>query len=217
MKFILGLALVMCSLAAQAGGLHSLEQFLTQVRAGQASFTQTVRTPAKAGAVARVKTSRGRFAFERPGRFRFDYSQPFAQTMVADGSTLWLYDPDLNQVTARAQAAALGNTPAALLASAPDMSSLRQQFVLSDGPQEEGLQWVLATPLNRDGTVRSVRLGFVQTTQGGQALPVVQVLEMEDSFGQVSVLRFEQFQANPVLPSATFVFTPPAGADVLRQ
>ena len=50
------------------------------------------------GARAR-KTSSGTFEFQRPNRFRFDYSKPFEQTIVADGETLWLYDKDLNQVT----------------------------------------------------------------------------------------------------------------------
>ena len=49
--------------------------------------------------------------------FCFDYRKPFEQTIVADGQTLWFYDVDLNQVTQRPQAQALGNTPAALLAS----------------------------------------------------------------------------------------------------
>jgi outer membrane lipoprotein carrier protein len=215
MKTVLSLVLAAWACLAQATGLQSLEQFVVQVRAGQASFTQSVNSPPKAGAVARVKTSRGTFAFERPGRFRFDYNKPFAQSMVADGQTLWMHDPDLNQVTARDQAAALGQTPAALIASSTDLSELRKQFALSDLPDAEGLQWVQAVPVRADGTVRSVRLAFVPA-QSSSTPPVLAVLEIEDSFGQRSVMRFEQFQIKANLPPDTFRFTPPPGADLVR-
>ena len=78
------------------------------------------------------------------------------QTIVADGQTLWLYDVDLNQVTQRAQAQALGSTPAALLASAPDMAALRcADYALEAAPEQDGLQWVQATPKARDGQLKS--------------------------------------------------------------
>ena len=74
-------------------------------------FTQTVTAPPKQGQAAWTKTSTGSFVFMRPGRFRFDYQKPFPQTLVADGQTFWLYDPDIGQATARSQAQALGSTP----------------------------------------------------------------------------------------------------------
>ena len=132
--------------AAHAGGLKSLENFVKTVKTGQAEFTQVVTSPAREGQAPRVKTSSGRFEFSRPDRFRFDYAKPFVQTIVADGQTLWLHDVDLNQVTARKQAAVLGATPAALIASAADVQTLQADFVLTDAPDKDGLQWLLATP-----------------------------------------------------------------------
>jgi hypothetical protein len=85
-----------------AGGLESLETFVKTVKSGRADFTQTVTAPSREGQPGRVKTSTGTFEFQRPGKFKFDYQKPFAQTIVADGKTLWLYDADLNQVTQRA-------------------------------------------------------------------------------------------------------------------
>lgn len=218
MKQLVLVVLALACALAHANGLQSLERFIAQVHAGQAAFTQTVTAPSRAGAPARVKTSSGTFAFLRPGRFRFDYALPFAQTMVADGQTLWMHDHDLNQVTARKQASALGNTPAALIASASDLRALQTQFVLLAEPDADGLQWVQATPLATDGQLRSLRMGFrLAPDVLGQALPMLEVLEMEDGFGQRSVMRFSAFQVNPKLGAAGFKFTPPAGADVLRQ
>ncbi len=194
---------------AWADGLASLENFMKGARSGSAQFTQTVTSPPKEGQAARSKTSSGTFEFQRPGRFRFVYKKPFEQTIVADGKTLWLYDADLNQVTQRAQDKALGSTPAALLASAPDLAALRADFTLESLPQADGLQWVRATPRATDGQIKNVRVGF-----DGDRLAV---LDIADSFGQRSVLRFADMQVNPALPEGTFSFKTPAGADVVRQ
>ena len=126
-KYLTGLVMVACALAAHAAGLESLASFVKNAASGRAEFTQVVTSPAREGRPARARNSSGTFEFQRPGHFRFDYAKPFSQTIVADGKTLWLYDADLNQVTVRAQAGALGATPAALIAAAPDLGS----FIIS--------------------------------------------------------------------------------------
>jgi outer membrane lipoprotein carrier protein len=205
----LGLALTgALPAAAQTDGLEALENFLRTTRSGRADFTQVVTAPAREGQAPRSKQSAGSFEFQRPHRFRFTYRKPFPQTIVADGQTLWLHDPDLNQVTARRQAQALGSTPAALIATASDLAALRQEFELASAPDRDGLQWVQATPRARDGVLRSVRIGF----RGGE----LAALDIQDSLGQQSALRFGRMEINPALPAETFQFKPPPGADVLR-
>jgi len=195
--------------AAWAGGMESLESFVKNVRSGRAQFTQTVTPPAREGQPARAKVSAGSFEFQRPGKFKFDYKKPFAQLILADGQTLWLYDADLNQVTQRPQAKALGSTPAALIASASDLRALQADFALEAQPDRDGLQWVRATPKAKDGQLQHVQIGF-----RGEALAALEIL---DSFGQQSVLKFEQFDTNPALPAGTFSFKTPPGADVIKQ
>lgn len=197
------------AISSWAGGLESLENFVKTVKTGKADFVQTVTLPGKDGQAPRTKTSSGSFEFARPGRLRFHYAKPFEQTIVADGQTLWVHDADLNQVTARAQSQALGSTGAALLTSAQDMAALRADFQLVDLPDSDGQTWVQATPRSKEGTVQQLRLGF----KGGQ----LAALEMLDSFGQLSLVRFNGFVPNAALPPTHFQFKPPAGADVLRQ
>lgn len=182
---------------------------MRSAQSGRADFTQTVTAPSRAGEAARSKTSEGTFEFQRPNRFRFVYTKPFAQTLVADGKTLWMYDVDLNQVTARQQSQVLGSTPAALLASAPNLQALEKDFTLQPEPDQDGLQWVSATPKSRDGQLQRVRVGFKNDQ--------LAALDILDSFGQRSVLSFRNLQSNPALPASTFDFKPPAGADVIRQ
>ncbi|MDZ4208973.1 outer membrane lipoprotein chaperone LolA, partial [Rhodoferax sp.] len=145
-------ALTFTALPAQADGLKDLETFLREVGSAQAGFTQVVTSPVRNGeTVARRKTSSGRFEFLRPNRFRFEYTKPFEQTIVADGQTLWLYDVDLNQVTARKQQEVLGSTPAALIAAGTDLRALSEVFELKAAPAAEGLEWLEARPRNKDG------------------------------------------------------------------
>ena len=210
MKKILTTVLIAASAQlAWADALKDLDSFLQGTQTGRADFTQVVTAPAKDGQVARSKTSSGTFEFQRPGRFKFVYQKPFEQTIVADGRTLWLYDVDLNQVTSRNQAQALGSTPAALVAASANLNKLAEVFVIKSAADADGLSWVQATPRLRDGQIKLIRMGFAQ----GQ----LAVLDMEDSFGQRSTIRFEGFKGNAQLSVGHFSFKPPAGADVLKQ
>ena len=208
-KSIAVFLLAACALSARASGLDSLESFIKSARSGRAEFTQVVTGPARDGQGARSKTSSGTFEFARPSRFRFDYRKPFEQTIVADGQTLWMYDVDLNQVTARKQSQVLGSTPAALIAAAPDLDTLRKDFNLEAAGEKDGLQWVQATPRNKEGQLNSVKVGL----RGNE----LSVLEILDSFGQRSVLTFTKMELNAALSPERFQFKPPQGADVLKQ
>ena len=185
---------------AWADAVDTLREFTREVKTGRASFTQTVTSPDG----ARKKTSTGSFEFSRPNRFRFAYEKPFAQLIVGDGAKVWLHDIDLNQVTVRAMDQALGGTPAALLAG----GALDKDFELSAQPAKDGLDWVLATPRAKDGSVASLRVGF-----RGKDLAA---LEIVDAFGQRSAMQFSGVQQGLALPAERFRFTPPPGADVLQ-
>lgn len=213
MKLIATIFIASCALPVCATGLESLENFVKTVKSGRADFTQVVSAPAKDGQTPRAKNSNGTFEFARPNRFKFLYKKPFEQRIVADGQTLWLFDVDLNQVTARKQSQALGSTPAALIAAAPDLRALQTDFALANAPDADGLQWVSATPKAKDGQLQSVRVGF----RTGDKTAELAVLEILDSFGQKSVLTFHRFEVNAAVPEAIFQFKPPAGADVIRQ
>lgn len=205
MKALVVAALMVClglaAAPARADAVQALREFVREVKTGRAEFTQVVTTPDG----ARRKLSSGRFEFARPDRFRFDYAKPYAQHIVADGKKVWVHDPDLNQVSSHKMAQALGSTPAALLAGA----ELDSAFQLTALPARDGLEWAGATPKVDGSGFQSMAVGF-----DGKTLAAVEIV---DTFGQRSVLRFTAFQANPVLTAERFRFTPPAGADLLEQ
>ena len=211
---LLSVVLVMLMpFSAHANSVDTLAQFLKNTHSGRAEFKQVVTSPSKAGQPVRSKPSAGSFAFMRPSKFRFEYQKPFPQLIVADGQTLWLYDTDLAQVTARKQSQALNSTPAALIATATDLAALQKDFTLQAQPDADGLQWVQATPNNKESTLSQVRLGL---SVSGQQVSLAK-LDILDAMGQRSVLTFERFEVNPSgLTAASFNFVPPKGVDVVR-
>ena len=193
--------LMACAAPARADSVDTLRDFVRDVKTGQAAFTQTVTSPDG----AKKKVSSGDFAFSRPNRFRFTYAKPFEQSIVGDGQKVWIYDADLNQVSARKLSNALGATPAALLAG----GSLEIDFDLAAMPAKDGLDWVKATPKAKDGAFQSVLIGF-----RGKDLAAVEIV---DSFGQRSLLQFAQLAPNVAIAPERFLFTVPPGADVIEQ
>ncbi|NJD35157.1 MAG: outer membrane lipoprotein chaperone LolA [Betaproteobacteria bacterium] len=187
--------------STQAAGLDQLKSFLDTNRSARGMFTQTVI--AKSG--KKPQRSTGIFALQRPGKFRWSYETPYKQLLVSDGNKLWSYDTDLNQVAVKKLGTAFGASPAALLAG----QDLDKHFVLKEGAAADGLEFIEATPKGSDASFERVKIGFAANR------PVS--MEIHDSFGQVTMLRFTQFEANPALPASLFRFVAPAGADVVGE
>lgn len=205
LKFVLAAlaAMLACSFA-EAAALDQLRAFLEGTKTARAEFAQTVT--AKNG--RKPSFASGTMALSRPGRFRWQIDKPYAQLIVGDGEKIWLYDPELKQVTVKKAGAALGGTPAALLAG-DGMAALERGFTLRDGGEKNGLEWVEAVPKTGDSGFERVRIGLA-----GNEL---RAMELLDSFGQTTQLSFSHFERNPALPAAQFRFAPPAGADVLGE
>ena len=199
------LAVVLGALAggAKADAVDALREFAREAKSGRASFTQVVTSPDG----AKKKTSSGSFEFARPNRFRFTYTKPFEQLIVGDGLKVWLYDADLQQASVRPMDKALGATPAALLAGA----TLEKDFELRALPAAQGLDWVQATPREKDdnANLQSLRIGFKGKT--------LAAIELVDGFGQRSRLTFSELVTNQPFAGDAFRFVPPKGVEVLTQ
>jgi len=195
----------LCALAAAvsevpAAGIDRLNQFMSGTLTATGEFEQRIYNRER----KLTQESRGSLAFSRPGKFRWTYSKPYSQLIVGDGTRVWVYDEDLNQVTVRRLDQALGATPAALLAGSNDAL---KAFVLKDEGTKDGLEWVEAVPREKESTFERIRIGF-----GPSGL---ERMELTDAFGQTTLLRFTGLQRNPRVDPALFRFTPPKGADVV--
>jgi outer membrane lipoprotein carrier protein len=195
-------ALVAFALAqpAAASSLERFSEFLKGTQSARGGFDQQIRD--RGGRL--VQESRGTLAFQRPGKFRWIYEKPYSQVIVGDGRKVWIYDQDLSQVTVKRLDKALGSTPAALLAGSNDVT---RAFDLSDAGQKDGLEWLDARPKDKEASFERIRIGF-----GASGL---EAMELADTFGQTTVLRFRSLQRNPRLDPSLFRFSPPKGADVI--
>ena len=189
-------------LAAHASGIEALKSFISNTDTAQARFAQMVLDRN----MRQLQQASGTMQFSRPGKFRWVYDKPYEQVIVGDGTQLWIYDKDLNQVTVRRLDRALGSSPAALLAG---KDVLEENYTLSNVGSQEGLEWVEAVPKTQDTAFERVRIGFGKSG--------LEAMELRDQFGQITVIKFADLQRNPSLPPDTFKFTPPAGADVIRE
>ena len=186
--------------AEPTGGIAEMHAFLQDVHSLKADFVQVVLD----SNLKQVKQSTGTLSIKRPDRFRWDYLQPNAEIIVADGKRLWLYDVDLQQVTVKPLNDTLAASPAVLLSGSNDVE---KSFSVEDLGAKDGLEWVSLVPKVKDTDFDNVKLGF----KGDD----VSVMELKDNLGNLTRITFSKLQRNVSVADDAFKFTPPKGADVI--
>lgn len=180
----------------------SLARFFSDVHSYQARFNQVVLDES----LNIIQESSGTLWIERPDKFRWDYDLPFKQQIVADGSRIWVYDPELKQVTVRPLTGGLGDTPAMLLAG---KGKLDANFTVKSLGAQGKLSWAQLVPKRKDGGFEDIRIGFEQGR--------LRMLEMVDGFGQTTRVTLQAPRENKKIDAAKFSFTPPKGVDVVGE
>ena len=185
-----------------ASTVDELKSLLQQTTTARAHFAQIVLD----SNMKTLQQATGTMQFSRPGKFRWEYDKPYEQTIVGDGTRVWLYDKDLNQVTVRRFDRAIGSSPAALLAGS---NEIEKDYTLKGLPSRDGLDWLEAVPRTLDTAFERIRLGFGKTGLGA--------MELRDQFGQTTVIKFSTIERNAKLAPELFRFTPPKGVDVISE
>lgn len=193
-------ALLHAAPVAADTGAERLVAFLRTVTTMQAQFTQTVAD----GDGIVLQEAAGTLVVHRPGRFRWDYTTPAEQVVVADGERVWMYDAELAQVTVRPMDATLASTPAMLLSGD---GVLDEEISLLELGEVDGIVWVGVMPNLDDTEFESARIGF----RG--ALPAV--IELIDPFGQRTRIEFNEVRVDEPVDEILFRFDPPPGVDVI--
>ncbi|UGB39734.1 outer membrane lipoprotein chaperone LolA [Frateuria soli] len=199
---LVALALSLAGLAQAASGpaRQRLDAFATNLHSLKGRFTQTLTDASGHGA----KTSSGTLALEAPRQFRWDTLEPYRQTIVADGSRVWLYDPELEQVTVRVQSTEEAHSPLTVIT---DLKQLDRDFAVTERGEHDGLAWLRLSSKAKDPQFDYADLGF--DAQG------LKRMMFRDQLGAITDIRFSDWQRNVELPPSTFNFTPPPGADVI--
>jgi len=198
---MLAVSFMLVAGVANAGARDELARFTKGLKGLDGRFSQQVfDTKGKL-----KETTSGTVALSAPRLFRWEYVKPYPQVIVADGRTVWIYEPDLQQVTKRPQGGEEQNSP---LTALIDPGKLDRQFVAKEGGQANGLDWLLLSPKpGVESGFRSAKLGFDKS--GLVRMTVV------DALGQRTELNFSQWHRNPAFGTGTFRFAPPKGVDVI--
>ena len=197
--FLSILYLFLSSNAYAGEGRVLLDRFLTETQTMSANFKQTL----KSSDGMLMQESAGVFYLQRPGKFRWNYTQPYPQEIVSDGERVWVFDVDLEQVTVQKQGAGQSNTPMALL---QNRKKLEDAFEIHERGSDSGLHRIELINRQADADFDRVMLGL--DDKG------LRFLQLHDQFEQTTVILFTELQSNPELDAELFVFTPPEGVDV---
>ncbi|MHB1949275.1 MAG: outer membrane lipoprotein chaperone LolA [Gammaproteobacteria bacterium] len=205
-KSLLGFitALFFISAAQAESATDTLTGFLQNMRSMRADFTQTILDN-KGHA---LQKSSGQMLLQRPNQFRWDVKSPIRQLIVTNGKRLWIYDPDLEQVTIRGLAKAAGETPAMLL-NDPNLSLGKEFDVKAITVDSSALQWFMLTPKDKSTVISALQLGF--------ANQIIQEMQLSDHLGHTTKITFNHVKLNVPLASNLFNFTSPAHVDVIDE
>ena len=188
--------------AAAATPAAEVEKYLSGLASWTADFEQTIDD----GHGNVMRSAAGRLYLQRPGKFRWDYSQPSEQLVLADGKQIWFYDKDLAQANVRDMDTSLASTPASLLSGSGSVST---QFDVTALPPSAGLQWFQLVPKHADTYFQLVRIGFDK----GE----LRSMFLADKLNQITQLTFSHSKRNVTLAPDLFTFVPPPGVDVIGR
>jgi outer membrane lipoprotein carrier protein len=198
------LVLAIAALAAHASAADTarsrMESFSKGLKSVTADFSQSV-TDANGH---HGDESRGTMALEAPRQFRWETKEPYVQTIVADGQRVWVYEPDLQQVSVRSQSSEEAHSPLTVLT---DLSQLDSQFTASESGERDGFVWLKLQSKAKDPEFEYAELGFSAQT--------LDRMLFKDQLGNTTEIRFSGWKRNPSLAAGTFKFTPPKGVDVI--
>ena len=197
---ILAAALLLAANAADAGARDQLNAFTKDLKGLDGQFSQQVFDPRG----KQKEASTGRVAVSAPRLFRWEYARPYPQLIVADGKNVWVYDPDLQQVSKRPQGTEEANSPLAILL---DPAKLDRDFNVKDVGASGGIEWLQLTPKQADAPFKTAKLGF---GKAGLA-----EMEYVDALGQRTKISFSGWKRNPSFAKGTFVYVPAKGVDVI--
>jgi outer membrane lipoprotein carrier protein len=197
-----GVLWLCCGDLCFASAAAQVEKYLAGLATWSADFSQSIEDVSGKP----LRSAAGRLYLQRPGKFRWDYTEPSEQLVLADGKQIWFYDKDLAQANVRDMDETLANTPASLLSGG---GSLSTQFDITTLPATGGLEWFQLIPKRSNTDFQLVRIGFNKGELASMFLA--------DKLGQVTQLTFTHTSRNTKFPPDLFTFTPPAGVDVIGR
>jgi outer membrane lipoprotein carrier protein len=201
LRIVLLMGAAFAASAAHADDTSALTEYLKNLRSYSARFEQ--QRFDETGEL--LETATGDCSIERPGRFRWNYRDPYQQVIVSDSVKLWIYDEDLAQVTVNQVTADAPGTPAELLSAQFDLAT---RYTVTHLGTLQAYDWYRLHPKDAKSQFQEVELGFADRE--------IKAMRLKDNLGQSTLLHFEDVKRNAPMAQTLFQFTPPAGVDVVE-
>jgi chaperone LolA len=200
MRYFFVIISFLLSPLVHADALADLKSFIQQSRSISADFTQSVVDQNG----KKIQPSSGSMLIQRPGKFHWRYVKPYPSEIIGDGKKVWIYDPELKQVTIKTMTEAIDSSPAALLAGNNDFE---KNYTVTNIANKPG--WLNAFPKAKDSTFQRVQIALQNK--------MITTMVLVDQFGQTTTVNFSNIKLNPAISTNEFTFTPPKGVDVISD
>lgn len=203
MRKIIALIIVLFSgyVYAEPTAVEKLDRFIVQAKSLQADFTQTSLD--ESGRT--MQTSHGVFYLQQPGKFRWNYQQPYAQQIVSKDNKVWFYDQDLEQVIIKKIDQSIGDTPALLLSGSVNLT---EKYTITSQGVKQGILWIKLAPKSTQSSFKYILVGLKNDVLYG--------MELSDNFGQLTQIIFSNVKVPAKLEPGIFDFVAPEGTDVFE-
>ena len=146
-----------------------------------------------------LQQSEGKLAVKQPDLVYWHTQQPEESLIVSDGSSLWFYDPFIEQATAYDVKTSIANTPILLLTSTDE--TLWQQYGIKQLNQDD----YTIQSLDTNSRVKTLTLNFETKTNRLASFSIL------DSTGQLSVVQLSDVDTTTIIADTLFKFTLPEG------
>jgi len=182
--------------------ITEFEHFLADNQRITGEFQQTISS--ETGEL--IQSASGEFWVQQPNKFRWDYNKPYVQKIISNGSKVWIYDEDLEQLTIKKVSSAEGTSPLAIFdASKP----LNESFIVEQLSTFNGISWIQLIPKAETSSFESIDIGLSEKQ--------LKYMNMYDHFGQTTKLIFNELTAPESINQSVFEFSAPEGVDVFEE
>lgn len=200
MRMLLFLLAFVATSAHAATGAERLQRFHSEITGLSAEFSQTLRDPER----KILQVSAGHMDLQKPGLFRWEYNKPYPQMIIGDGKKIWIYDPELEQVTVKDESKAIGSAPALVLSGG---AGLEQNFTIENETRGDAFTWIKLIPRQADTDFKEIHIAFSDD--------MLVMLELQDMLGQTTEIEFRDLIKNPDFKPGHFQFVVPKGVEVV--
>lgn len=196
------LMLLQSNIALAENKKNPLQDFLKNFNSLESNFIQQIIN--ENGEV--LEKSEGVLQLQKPGKFNWTYTTPYAQKIISNGDVIWMYDEDLEQITIRNIGNELDETPAGIILG---NNNINEHFVQVNIGVIEGYNWIELTPRSPETQYQNIRIGFHNAQLG--------MMIIVDSLGQTTRIDFINVKKNTDLPPSSFEFVVPPDIDVIDE